>query len=356
MRNLNGVLVMSSILIAACSVNLDIDETKTAPVSNGGGASTGSCTTGVTALGSVTNSVTLPGQSVYASGSYAYVGTTGVATGIQVVDISNPSSPINVAYISTQSGPGQIDATSNDIFDIYVEGNYLFASTYNGGLLSVDVSNPASPVVLDTLDLASETWGVTKSGNYIYVGSSTAGLYVVDATDPANLSLVNTVASMPLRHIQVVGTMIYGSANSAIQVIDIATPAAPVLLGQLAVGMYTAYETYTYGSYLYTLNKGAKTLLTYDVSNPAAITLVDTSTAGADDFRSIIGNGTKLYVSTGAGAAGQLRVYDISATPAAPTLETTAALSNRGYEISYQQGYVYTANYDGKLQIHQVCN
>lgn len=274
--------------------------------------------------------------------------------GIQIVDITNPAAPTNISFVTTQSGAGQIDASNNDVLDIHVEGTTLYAGTYGGGLLIVDVSTPASPVILGKINLSGQSWAVNKIGNYVYVGSPTTGLDVIDVSNPASPSLVTSAATMPLRHIQVVGNKIYGSSSTSLFVIDVSTPTAPSIIGSLVVATNLAYETYYRGGYLYAVDKGSFFLRTYDVTNPASISLVNTSAVGSDDFRSIYGYGTKIYVSTGGGGAGSVRVYDVT-TPATPTLDGSIALTNRGYEIMFQNGFVYTSNFDGKLQIVKVC-
>ncbi len=307
-------------------------------------------------VGSVTNSVSEEGQSVAVSGNYAYLGTTGVTNvGIQIVDISNPAAPSNVSYITTQSGAGQIDATSNDILDIAYDSDMIYASTYAGGLLIVDVSNKASPVIKSTINFNGETWGIAKSGNYVYIGSLTDGLKVVDVSNPLSPTVVNTIAGMPLRHIQIVNDRIYGSGSGRIQVISIATPTAPVLLGELIVANHTAYETYYSNNHLYALDKGGRNLLTYSVSNPAAITLVNTIAGGTNDLRSIIGVDDKIFISTGVDLAGEVRAYSI-ANPAAPSFLGANIMTHQAREIAYADGKVFTANRDGKLEITQVCS
>lgn len=61
----------------------------------------------VSLAGDVLNSAGVTGQSIYVSGNYAYLGVSGATTGIQVINISNPSTPSNVAFIDTTSELGK---------------------------------------------------------------------------------------------------------------------------------------------------------------------------------------------------------------------------------------------------------
>lgn len=310
-------------------------------------------------LGSITNSATssMEGQSVFVESDYGYMGTTGATnTGIQIVDLSSPGSPSNVSYITTQTGFGQIDPTSNDVLDLIVENNVLFAVTYAGGFLVVDISDKFSPVFKSKLNLSGETWAVSKRDNYVYIGSLASGLIVVDVTDLSNPIIASTSASMPLRHMQIVGDRIYGSTDSKIQVIDISDPTTPALLGQIDVGALGAYETYFTNGYLYAIEKTSRNLSTYDVTNPTAITLLDRLSVGINDPRSIDGIEDKIFIGTGSGTAGEIRTYSIE-TPSAPSLLGAASLTHRAYEIAYlKNGKVVSANKDGKLEVTQVCS
>lgn len=173
-------------------------------------------------------------------------------------------------------------------------------------------------------------------------------------TQKNNPVVLNTVAGMTLRHLQIENNTIYGSGSDSLQIIHITTPAAPTLTGSLAVPFASAYESFYRSGYMYSVDKGNKTLLTYDVTNPAAISLVNTSAAGTNDYRSIAGYQDRIYVGTGAGVSGDVVVYDLT-NPAAPALEYTQAISHRAYEIYFDNGRVYSANGDGKLQITNVC-
>lgn len=319
------------------------------------------CNIQPTTLGSLMNSVSGGGQSVFSLGNLSFIGLTSSSTpglasqkGIQIVDSTNPSNLINLGYISTDSGPGKIDDSSNDVLDIFVEGNYLYAVTYAGGLLIIDISNPSRPVVTGKLNLDFETWAVVKKDNYVYIGNKTVGLQIVNVSNPFVPQLIGSYSIMSLTHIQIEGNKIYGSTTNGIKIIDISNQTSPILLGSINISDFSAYETYFSNNYLYAINKPNKTIKTYDVSDPSNIALINETTSETIDFRSIIGFQDKLYVAAGAGTSGRLYIYDIS-TKSSPTLTNSIDLSNRGMEIYINNGVVYTSNLDGKIQSIRVC-
>ena len=70
---------------------------------------------------------------VTVSGNYAYVADA--SAGLQIIDISNPSSP---AIVGNYNTPG-------NAFSVVVSGNFAYVADYNGGLQIIDVSDPVHP-------------------------------------------------------------------------------------------------------------------------------------------------------------------------------------------------------------------
>lgn len=67
-----------------------------------------------------------PGK-IYVKGNYLFINE--VLEGVHVYDNSDPSNPLNIAFISI---PGNLD--------IAMKGNFMYAD-YNNGLATIDVSN-----------------------------------------------------------------------------------------------------------------------------------------------------------------------------------------------------------------------
>jgi len=88
--------------------------------------------------------------------------------GISIVDISNPESPRQRSFLPTSTWP---DA-------VLMEDSLLFAIA--GDLLIIDVSNPASPVILGKV-WAPNGNRIVRSGNFIYYTNGVA--YAVDISD-----------------------------------------------------------------------------------------------------------------------------------------------------------------------------
>lgn len=109
---------------------------------------------------------------------YAYL-ASGVA-GVMIIDISDPKAPKQFHTI----------ASSNITTAVSIAGHYLYvtesSSNYRrdlSGFLKVfDITNPAAPIPVATLEMPYFSQGITIIGNQVYLAC--AGLCVVDISEP----------------------------------------------------------------------------------------------------------------------------------------------------------------------------
>ena len=103
---------------------------------------------------------------------YAYVGTGNSRNKLYVFDVSNPnvlgaSQLVSVTTDSTHYADA-IDIHAHPSEDI------LYVSLFGGRITTVDISNPASPSVIDTV-VETDTYvysTMSKDGNYIYLSQT----------------------------------------------------------------------------------------------------------------------------------------------------------------------------------------
>jgi len=130
---------------------------------------------------------------VYVAGNYAYLVGSG---GLWVFNVSNPAQPTQVGY------------SAGSIYRVYVAGNYAYV--VGSEFRVVDVSNPASPVVVGTYTLQEGGQGVYVSGNYAYVATCNSGLLVLDVSNPANPTKVGEYNTLGCaKDVRVAGNYIY---------------------------------------------------------------------------------------------------------------------------------------------------
>ena len=121
--------------------------------------------------------------SVSVSGNYAYIADS--YGGLQIIDVSDPASPV----FPTGGTNGNFD-TDGTAYEVYVSGNYAYMADWDNGLQIIDVTDPASPVLPlggDGNYTPGTSWvnGVYVSGNYAYVsncntGGSNGALHIIN--------------------------------------------------------------------------------------------------------------------------------------------------------------------------------
>ena len=218
--------------------------------------------------------------------------------GLYVADISQPATPTPVTQVSSVVGAN----------DVVVSGDYAYVS--HGTSLSVfDVTNPASPQLLDTLPVtSSQAEGIAVLGNLAFVACFGDGFSLVDVTDKSNLALA--------AHND-------GTAQSLGQAFNVAA----VDRGAGVTGLFVA-----------ALNRTA----VYEVTGAAAsptITLRSTSMSGGRDVKVV---GTTAYV-TGTLGGWQLSTYNVSSL-VSPTfldsIQPMASAGTDGLDVSGTRAYV----------------
>ncbi len=121
-------------------------------------------------------------QATAVTGSYLYIAD--YSGGLQVASIAEPTTPVPVASV-----PGLVGAK-----DVAISGGYAYV-THGQSLSVLDISNPAAPLLLDTLAVTTfgaggQAEAVAVQGNWAFVACFNDGFSIVDITDKNNLQEV----------------------------------------------------------------------------------------------------------------------------------------------------------------------
>jgi hypothetical protein len=116
-----------------------------------------------------------------------YVGVYGAQNKIVVYDISDLRNPVEV---SSAPLPFQDINLFEIIGGIVASGNYLYVGSFYSGVVSIDISDPINPIVLDNVYRPSNsirsTFSITVLNNSICAANAT-GLWIVDNSNPNDL-------------------------------------------------------------------------------------------------------------------------------------------------------------------------
>jgi hypothetical protein len=294
---------------------------------------------------------TTTAQSFFATGTSAFTGTTTFAASLGI-GTTTPTSKLAIAggnITQTASGNPTLKGTYDSTLasDVYVVGKYAYVADYTAGLRVVDVSNPASPTLLGTVDTGGFAAGVFVAGRYAYVVDANDGLNIVDVSSSTAPAVVGVYAGTNGDNVYVAGRYAYVAAGgSGLQIVDVSNPAAPTLVGSYS--MTGAYDVYVVGEYAYVADQsdGFKII---DVSNPASTTLVKSIDTSGTAYGVYV-SGNYAYV---ADATAGLKIYSLAG---GPTLVGTYNTSGSAFGVTVAGRYAYVADDTGGLAVVDVSN
>jgi Ca2+-binding RTX toxin-like protein len=278
-------------------------------------------------------------------GNYAYVAATD--KGLQIIDISNPTSP---------TLKGNYD-TNGDAYGVQVVGNYAYVADGDSGLQIIDISNPTSLTLKGNYYTSGYATGVQVVGNYAYVADVGYGLQIIDISNPTSPTLKgNYYTSGNARGVQVVGNYAYvADGDSGLQIIDISNPTSPTLKGNYDTSGY-ATGVQVVGNYAYVAdNEGGLKII--DVSDftlanqaPTNINLSTSNIAENQVIGTVVGNFSSTDPDSGNTFTYSLVTGTGSTDNALFTISGNQLQSNGIFDFETQNSYsirVKTTDQDG---------
>jgi hypothetical protein len=268
-------------------------------------------------------------------GNYAYVADD---SGLQIIDISNPTTPIlKGIYNTTGSNHG-----------VQIVGNYAYVTPYSK-LQIIDISNPTTPILKGTYNINGDAYGIQIVGKYAYVANGYLGLQIIDISNPTTPILKGTYYTSGQPYgVQIVGNYAYVAVSSSgLEIIDISDPTIPILKGTYDTSG-TAESVQVVGNYAYVADNGSG-LQIIDISNPLTPTLKGNyNTSGTATGVQVVGN--YAYV---ADLDSGLQIIDIS-NLLTPTLRGNYNTSGYAWRVQVVGNYAYVADSEGGLKIIDV--
>ncbi len=219
--------------------------------------------------------------------------------GIHVFDVTYPTTPSHFGVGSTPQIPTCLT----------VAGDFAYAGA-GPYLYTLDVSNPAAPVLVDQQEPGGGIGALEVAGDLLVV-KNWSWLRFFDLTDPA-APLMGEFIMLPTSawDLAVAGTLAYVACREeGLQIVDFSDPGAPFIAGSVATPEY-ALGVAVGGGYAYV---GGDGLFVYDLTDPIAPVYVGEVEAPAWGDMEIAGG--LAVLATGHG----IQVLDLG-DPAAPVL------------------------------------
>jgi hypothetical protein len=263
------------------------------------------------------------------AGDYVYVDIAWGQSGLLIVDVSDPAFP---SPLGEWSPEGSIGASC-----ILVDGSLGYFGV-SDGLVFADLTDPTAPATLGKLQTTASVSDVFPHDGLIYAALGANGLVIVDATDPAAPVAVGSATfSESVRRVTVAGDRAYlATTLDRILVVDVSDPSDPQYLGWVPVG-----------STLSVITVGSNVVAGVNVGIAGQGALTSFPAAGQEwlPYADVLGGtavtdmtevGDHLYLlRVGAG----LEVWDVS-DPAAAAL--VGAATGRGYFLGVSGGTALT--------------
>lgn len=247
-------------------------------------------------------------------------------------------------------GELDLDGGSFGVRDLTVQDGIAYLANRTDGLAIVDVSDPAHPVLLSTVQSFDFALDVTVHEGLAFVGTLGEGMFIVDVSDP-NAPIVVGHYDEPF---DVYATVLQGDVaylachDKGIRVLDVSDPTAPkeisrILTERFIIGLALANDRLVAPFW-------GEGIRLFDVSNPVDPVLLDTIEESDPYFDvAIDGDLVAVLIRSQGGD-----VYDLSGD----TLELYARTFNSSlgllYDIEIQSGRVFLAHSQSGVSAYDV--
>jgi hypothetical protein len=133
----------------------------------------------------------LPGEAcgVAVDGIYAYISN---GRGFHVIDISDPADPRLVCTkqeILCNNSPDNVLREGLPC-KLAISGSFVYLANWDRGVDVIDISDPNSPMCIGGYDTPGLACRITINNTYAYVADGEAGLQIIDITNPENPALI----------------------------------------------------------------------------------------------------------------------------------------------------------------------
>jgi hypothetical protein len=274
------------------------------------------------------------------SGNYAYLASRHEHS-LTIVNIAHPEQPTAVGFFDVPK----------IVNDVAVVGQYAYIADGEGGLVTVDVSDPRAPAPMGA-SAHFLAWGLTVQGDYAYLANNDGiGLRIVSIADPFHPTEIGSLQGeiVGAMRVAVAGSRAYVTAGeNGLYVIDVSNPAAPQVLGVSSRADSVAIDVAVVGRYAYVA--GGRVFRVVDISDDAHPEEVGSlQMTGWAHGVAVVGN----YAYVAASDAG-LHIVNI-ADPTHP-VEVASFPTSDAFGVTGVGNLAYVADNTGGLRVVNIAN
>ncbi|MEE9553912.1 MAG: T9SS type A sorting domain-containing protein [candidate division Zixibacteria bacterium] len=226
-----------------------------------------------------------------ANSGYAFIAYGGL--GLHIIDVSDPLDPVFA---------GDFDGEQYEHAVIALENIAYLLTCYR--LYAIDISQPTAPLEIGNISTNSiESIGIFIEGDYAYIAADwEEELKIIDISDPANMELRGTCSDLNFSggystDLCIRNRYAYIPAYQEIQIVDVHNPDNPSFVGSYDL-QHTAHAIEGADDYLFLANSifGLQIL---DISNPVLPFLVDQYDTHGYGYRDVYYRDGLIYAIKG---------------------------------------------------------
>ena len=155
----------------------------------------------------------------------------GLSDSLKAVNVTNPASPVLLASLAIPTNT------------LAISGTTLFAGTVDNRLLVFNVANPAAPQQIGSATLPATAVNMIIAGTLLFVADGPQGMLIFDVSNPASpTKLSQFTPSAPIWDIGISGTTALVAADSlGLLSLDVSNPMQVTQVGQTALPTITPF-------------------------------------------------------------------------------------------------------------------
>lgn len=312
----------------------------------------------VGAVSSTIKGVTSTVQFNYGRARQGSVSVSSLLSNWLAVGVSWATASLESSFDLTVANSGNNNA---DAISIAVASNYVYLGRSSGSgkeLSAFDVSIPASPLLVGSVDLNGDPSDMVIRGNYLYIASTdnSEELQIVNISDPATINQAGKVTTVNLTNansgsnnanalkLAVSGSYLYMLRNGGDQFLifdltNASSPGNPVGRSSALTG--TPTDIGVSGNYAYISgDDNSNEIQIFDntvKTAPSRVATVDINSGSNNpDANAVFIAGTYLLVGRAAnGSSPELYSYSLT-NPIAPSLASTVEIGDNVERIVYE--------------------
>ena len=274
------------------------------------------------------------------SGTIAYVACSnwGDSSHLMMIDVSDPATPVILHSFET---PGQA-------LDVKVIESIAYVADGDEGLQIIDVSDPKSPRILGHIDTQDSAKGIDVVNSKAYVADEDGGLQIIDVNDPVNLRILGGVETKRAVDVKVANQFAYVADSCyGVKIIDVSNSEFPRIVGAVD-RLEGCSENITVKNQFAYVSAGDGGVQIIDISDPAVPLLFDTMNM-PDHASGVEVVGDKAYVASYAGLVIVPVPHEIMSIDLLASDSMTLTLPNIGISGNYT---LQAFNSDDRFALH----